>query len=287
MIKAVVLDIDGVIVGTKKGINFPNPDPNVCQALRKVHDSGVPVVFITAKTSFAAAKNIKYVGVDNPHIADSGAVLFNPVHEELLHVKTLSSADIRRIVSLFPNNTLIHLFTAKNYFVIKKVQEKSPDFIKKYNDFMQRIPVPLESFDKIIKDEKIVKINIYAFDSKEKDQITKAISKSMREIVCKWATTPHLAPVEIMVITASGVSKRSGVETLTQDYLKVSLDEVLGVGDMLQDWDFLEVCGYKATLANGSKELKSKLDFRNKKQFMGGHVDEDGILDILKYFKLI
>jgi len=286
MIKAVVLDIDGVVVGTKKGINFPNPAPRVSQALRKVHDSGVPVVFITAKTSFAASENIKYVGIDNPHIADSGAVLFNPIRGELLHIKYISPSDVHRIISLVPKSTLVHLFTTRGYFVIKKVQEKLPEFVKKYSDFMQRSPIPVDNFDEVIKNEEVVKINIYAFDSKEKDKITEIISKSMKNIAYRWATNPHLEPVEIMVITTSGVSKRPGVEALTQD-LRVSVDEVLGVGDMLQDWDFLEVCGYKATLANGSKKLKDKLNFSDEKQFMGGHVDRDGILDILKHFKLV
>src|SRR3989344_1298561 len=102
MIKAVVLDIDGVVVGTKKGINFPNPAPRVSQALRKVHDSGVPVVFITAKTSFAASENIKYVGIDNPHIADSGAVLFNPIREKILEVKSIASTDVHHVLSALP-----------------------------------------------------------------------------------------------------------------------------------------------------------------------------------------
>lgn len=286
MIKAVVLDIDGVIVGTKKGINFPNPDPNVCRALRKVHDSGIPVVFITAKTSFAASKNIKFVGVDNPHIADSGAVLFNPVRGELLHVKSISPIDIHHILSSIPSDTLMNLFTTKDYFVLKKPQEKFPEFVNKYADFMQRSPIIIDDFNEVIKNEQVIKINIYAFNAKKRKQLTEMISKSKGKFTYKRATSPHLSPVEVMVITSLGVSKRSGVEILARD-LKVSLNEILGVGDMLQDWDFLEVCGYKATLANCSKELKSKLDFSDKRQFIGGHVDQDGILDILKCFNLI
>lgn len=286
MIKAVVLDIDGVIVGTKKGINLPNPSPLVSQALRRVHDSGIPVVFITAKTSFAAAKNIKYVGIDNPHIADSGAVLFNPVRGEMLDVKALSVVDAAHIFSLIPESVYTNLFTARDYFILKKMQGKFPEFVKKYGDFMQRMPIAVENFNQVIAQKKVVKINIYSFNAQEKNKITDLISKSKGKFTYKWAGNPHLAPVEVMVITSLGVSKKSGVEMLARG-LKVSLGEILGVGDMLQDWDFMEACGYKATLANGSRELKSKLDFSDKKQFMGGHVDQGGILDILKYFKLI
>lgn len=286
MIKAVVLDIDGVIVGTKKGINFPHPGKRVCEALRKVHHSGIPVVFITAKASFAASENIKLVGIDNPHIADAGAVLFNPIQGTILHVKSISSKDIRHILSATPNDKLVILFTIKDYFILKKVKEKFPDFVLKYGEFMERLPILIERFDGIIKNEEITKINIAAFDEKEKNQITKMISKSPGHFSYRWGTTPYFTPIQVMIITASGVSKKSGVETLVKD-LKLSLDEVLGVGDMMLDWDFLEVCGYKATLANASIELKNKFDFSDKRQFIGRHVDEDGLIDILKHFSIL
>lgn len=286
MIKAVILDIDGVIVGSKKGINFPHPSKNVCKALRKVRDSGIPVVFLTAKTSFAASENIKYVGIDNPHISDAGSVLFNPIRQEIIKIKTLTPSNVRRILSLIPNNKFVHLFTTKDYFILRKVQEKFPDFVKKYGDFMMRLPISVESFDKVIEQEKIIRINISAFDNKEKNQITKMISKSAETFTYKWATNPYIYPVQIMIVTSRGISKASGVKALVK-YLKVSLDDVLGIGDMLVDWDFLKLCGYKATLANGSEELKEKFDFSDKKQFIGKHVDEDGILDVLKYFKLL
>lgn len=286
MIKAVVLDIDGVIVGTKEGINLPNPSPKVCKILRNVHDSGIPVVFITAKTSFAASKNIIFVGIDNPHIADSGAVLFNPIRNRFIDVKFISPTDVRHIVSSIPNDIVINLFTTKDYFVLKKTQEKFPDFVKNYGDFMQRSPVSVNNFDQIITKEKVVKINIFVFDAQGKSNLKDLISKSKGKFTYNWSASPHLAPMEAMIITSLGVSKRSGIEVLAKN-LKVSLNEILSIGDTMHDWEFMEVCGYKATLENGSKELKNKLNFSDEKQFMGGHVDEDGIIDILKHFKLL
>lgn len=286
MIKAVVLDIDGVIVGTKKGINFPDPSRKVSKLLRKIHDNGIPVVFLTAKASFAAAENIKRVGIDNPHIADSGAILFNPIREKVFHVKSVKSSDIHQILSSIPDNPLINLFTANGYFVLRKAAEKFPDFVKRYSEFMQRSPVVVDSFDKVIQNEKVIKMNVYVFDNEQKKQLTEIVSKFKAKVAYRWVTNPSLGIVEIMIVTSPGVSKRLGVETLAHD-LKVSLNEILGVGDMLPDWDFIEVCGYKATLANGSKDLKDKFNFSDPKQFMGGDVDEDGIIDILKHFKLL
>lgn len=58
-------------------------------------------------------------------------------------------------------------------------------------------------------------------------------------------------------------------------------------GSLLHDWEFIELCGYKATLANANDDLKQMFDFNDPHQYIGGHVDDDGVIDILKHFWLI
>ncbi|MDO8583339.1 MAG: HAD family hydrolase [bacterium] len=288
MIKAVVLDIDGVIVGTKKGVNFPHPSKKISEILRKINESGTPVVFITAKTSFAASGNIKHVGIDSLHVSDGGAVIFNPVKDKIISIHPLSKENVNKILSITGNDILVNLFTLDNYFIAKNLKENKrfSDFIKRYNEFMERIPVVANDLKEVSGKEKIIKANIVALDDQERSKITELITNAHIDISFKWTGNPHIAPTQIMSITSFGISKRESIKKVAQN-LGVYLDEMLGVGDTIQDWDFLEICGYKATLANGTKELKDKFDFSNKRQFMGKHVDEDGLIDIFKHFKLI
>ena len=51
MIKAIITDIDGVIVGKKHGVNFPLPNDDVIQKLKNLHKTGFPIVLCTAKLS--------------------------------------------------------------------------------------------------------------------------------------------------------------------------------------------------------------------------------------------
>ncbi|MCL4365842.1 hypothetical protein M1437_01295 [Patescibacteria group bacterium] len=43
MVKLIVLDVDGVIVGHKPGINFPYPNQKVIETLKAVCQKGIPV----------------------------------------------------------------------------------------------------------------------------------------------------------------------------------------------------------------------------------------------------
>jgi hydroxymethylpyrimidine pyrophosphatase-like HAD family hydrolase len=152
---------------------------------------------------------------------------------------------------------------------------------------LERSPIVVKDFKQIPTREKILKVNIVALDDKERNKITEIMSRENLEISSKWTGNPYIAPAQILSVTNKGISKKESIKKVSKD-LGISLNEILGIGDTIQDWDFLEICGYKATLINATKELKNKFDFSNRKrQFMGKHVDEDGLIDILKHFKLI
>ena len=71
-IKAVILDVDGVIVGEKIGYNSPDPHPGVVAKMQQLRDRGIKIVLCTAKPHFAIRGIIKSANLDNPHITDGG-----------------------------------------------------------------------------------------------------------------------------------------------------------------------------------------------------------------------
>lgn len=283
MIKAIVLDIDGVVVGNQEGVNFPHPSKKVSATLRKIHDSGIPVSFLTGKPTFAAFENIKSVGIDNPHIADGGATIFNPMQNQIIHSENIDKKDILNLLKKLPEKTYVNLFSTKNYY-LDKSQES--EFTKTYGKFVGLYPNLVNNLEEVINSEPIPKINIYAFNEKEKEKITKSIKNSSGSIAFNWSTNPFISPVQVAVITNKKASKRSGVEYLAK-YLGVSLDNILGVGDTIHDWDFIEICGYKGVMGNATAQLKEKINSNNPHEIIGGHVNDDGIIDIFKHFKLI
>lgn len=44
MIKAIITDIDGIIVGKKQGVNFPLPNELVIQKLKELHNNGLAII---------------------------------------------------------------------------------------------------------------------------------------------------------------------------------------------------------------------------------------------------
>ena len=69
------------------------------------------------------------------------------------------------------------------------------------------------------------------------------------------------------------------------DKMKISFDNVLGIGDSKSDWQFIEMCKYGATLDNGNLQLKELIKSKGNNSYIADkNVDENGIIDILEHF---
>jgi len=100
-----------------------------------------------------------------------------------------------------------------------------------------------------------------------------------------WTMHPTILPFQICDITIRGVSKKSAtLEVL--NLIHILPEEVLGIGDTIGDWSFMEICKYAGTVGNESKELKDLVKTKGEgNYFYGSSVDENGLLYVFTYFK--
>ena len=84
MIRGIILDIDGVIVGEKIGFNSPYPHPDVIQKLKSLREKWIVVSLCTAKPHFSIQKIIVDAGLNNLHITNGGGVIIDPINNVVL-----------------------------------------------------------------------------------------------------------------------------------------------------------------------------------------------------------
>lgn len=70
MIKGLILDVDGVLVGGKKGYNWPLPNQQVIDELKTLRQKGIIVSLCTGKVTFAIHEIVHLAHLDNVHIGD-------------------------------------------------------------------------------------------------------------------------------------------------------------------------------------------------------------------------
>lgn len=284
MIKAIITDVDGVIVGKRKGVNFPLPNDLIIQKLKELSRKGIPIILCTAKFGYAIHGIIRKAELKNPHITDGGALIIDLLANKIIAKHVIDKPLAENLVSNFlEENIYLELYGTEEYFLQKS---QASDFTKRRSDVLQKQPTIINSMLNQIPKTNIIKFIAFAKNEEDKARIDVVLNKFRDKINFIWSMHPALLPYKPGIITVKGISKRkASLEVL--DNLKISPNETLGIGDTLSDWNFMEMCKYAGTVGDESDELKELAKSKGEgNYFPSSSVDENGFLDILNYFKL-
>lgn len=283
MVKAVILDVDGVVVGDIPGVNLPIPHTDVIKKFRELREKGIPVILCTAKFGLAIVEIIEKAHLNNPHITDGGALVIDPLDHKVIKKHTLEKEIAKDFIkSTLEKNLYTELFTDSTYYI---QTNQANDFTKNRSVVARKDPNLVESLFDAVDDNEIIKVISFVKGDEQVRQLEEIKNNFEGKINFIWTTHPFLKPFRGGVVTASGVSKQQGAREAAEN-LGISFDEILGIGDSLSDWSFMQDCRYVATLENGDDEIKTLVKEKGDHGFIAPHVNDNGILDIFKYFSL-
>jgi len=281
VIKAIIADVDGVMVGKREGVNFPLPHMNVVGALRAVAADGIPVVLCSAKFHRALDGIIHQARLNNPHITDGGALIINPLGDKkIIEQIAIDKAVISQYLAA--NAAYTELYSADAYFVPKG---EDPEFMAKRARLLQMEPTLVDSLNEVNAAETIIKIISYADDEFDIPRVEAQVKRLGKEVNYIWSHHPFIMPRQPCVMTAPGVSKEHAARDVAR-YLGVSFNQILGIGDSSADWSFVRLCGYAGVVGSNGELIKLALT-KGHKTYLGKSVDDHGLLDILGHFGLL
>lgn len=281
-IKAIILDIDGVIIGTRRDFNFPQVHPKVISRLKQIQNSGITISLCTGRYHHSVARIIETANLNNLHIADNGATLINEITDKVESRKVIDKQIALKILQQFEKKIHTEIYTIENWYIKQNTEAK---FIDLRTDILYKKPLLTDNlFAEAKKLSKINKIIFITKNQAEKERYSKELKAFESEVEISWSTNPKLLPKQICLITALGVSKSDATKKIAK-FINIPLKNFLGVGDNVADWQFIKLCGYGAAMGNSSDELKQLVLSKGKERaYIGKHVDEHGILDILDHF---
>ena len=285
MIKAIILDVDGVLKGSKEGVNYPIPHQSVINALKDIHKKGIPVILCTGNYYYSIIDIITLANLRNPHITDRGALVVNPLENKVIEKHIIEKNLVVRIIeALLPLQNYLEVYSDHHYYVWKN---QVTEFTKKRAIILRQDPIIIDSLIKDTQSQDILKINAFAMNAEEKQNITKTIEPFQNTVSMAFTGNPSIGTIEVANITAKGITKLHAAQ-LILNLLKIPFDSVLGAGDSVSDWDFMSKCKYAAAMGNAANELKELVKTKGEgNYFIAPHVDKNGILDVFRYFKIL
>lgn len=258
MIKLIASDLDGTIISSNNSISENNI--KVIDSLQKKH---IPLVICTGKT-YAISKDIcKNLHADFGIFGNGGQIIDLSTGAEILN-KVLTFEEIDSCFSVIKNQNLhIHAYTEDSIITTNlsymdlrnsvlfpnklKIQivDSVLDYIKTNNSSVLKLAISSTSSLKNVRNDleshtdltinHIYKTGIY------KDMV---INKEY----------------EYLDISPNNVSKGTALRYLS-DYLNLKKEDILSIGDNINDIDMFKVSNISAALNNASDEVKKSASY--------------------------
>lgn len=251
--KALLFDVDRTLTDTKRNIST-----ETLRALNELHQKGLIIGVCTGRgTPHLLNKILPLFPEDSLHITTSGSRLINS-KGKVFWEESIEPETIKNLKKYIDDNKMLAVF-----FKNDALYTMEPIFTYLKNDPWNVI---VKNLNKMNNDGVGA---IYIPNPSEKDfQYIDDVNLSYKKMFDNFGN-PYID------ITPKGVNKATTLEEWSKQ-IGVSLKEVIGFGDSLNDFEFLQACGFKVAMGNSVKEIKEIADR------VIGHTDDNSLAEYLK-----
>jgi len=258
MIKLIASDLDGTIIDNKHCI----PEDNL-KAINDLQKANIPFVVCTGKT-YSVSKDIcKYLNASFGIFGNGSQIIDLSTGEEIAR-KTLTFDEISSCFSVIKKHNLhVHAYT-ENGIVTTKL---------KYMDLRNSLLFPNQIKFEIVNSvlDYIQKQNATVFKliissssnlSKIKEEIESTTDLTITHIskIGKYKDKVIDKEYEYLDISPLNVTKGTALKLLAQ-YLELNKENILSVGDNINDIDMFRASGIGAAVNNAYDEVKQVANY--------------------------
>lgn len=266
MIKLIATDMDGTLLNAAHEISNEN-----YEAIKYAQSKGITVVIATGRAFYEANSPIAPTDLTLPYICLNGAELRDEEFN-IIHTSKLTRPLIDKITGVLKTEDIYYqvytnfgIYTEdpeKDLEIYVDIAEKAgqkADVKKIRANIQNRIDngtlKQVDSYDEISKrpGEIILKILAFSSDLEKIDRAKAEISESQSLAV----SSSSRGNIEI---THSDAQKGIALEAIAEQ-LKISMSDVMAIGDNLNDLSMLEKAGHAVAMENGAPEVKEIADY--------------------------
>lgn len=283
MIKLVASDLDGTIIDKHNDIYKDN-----FKAISDINKHNIPFVVCTGKT-YSIYKGLCSSFHASYGIFGNGTSIIDLKTGKEIYQSLLDSSSVINSIKIAKQNNLhVHVYTKNQiiteellYLDLRNYRLQKSNI---YNNKLEFKIVP-DLLDYLsTKETPISKVVISSTSSLEKlqEEISNTLDVSVLNIKKYGQFKDKIIDkeYEYLDIIPKNVSKGNALEILG-NYLKINKDEILAIGDNLNDLDMVEKAGIGIAINNAYSELKQIANYTTEK-----NVEQGGFAEaIYKFIK--
>jgi Cof subfamily protein (haloacid dehalogenase superfamily) len=248
--KLLVVDIDGTIVDRNGAISDEDE-----KALAGVLASGIGVSLSTGRIIEACRKIIDSLSLDGHHIFFDGALVADPSRAEEIYCRPIERGLVRQAVEFArARDIYLELYTADSFFAER---ENWSDAV--HHDFFGVTPT-IADFNGIWRRQRVIKAEMVVRDGEERRKAELFQDNFNGRLRFSIARSPAFPDIDFVNIINRRVSKGEALKALAS-FLGISTEEVIAIGDGLNDIPLLEAAGLAVAMGNAFPEVKKVADY--------------------------
>lgn len=253
MIKLVAMDIDGTLLDSNKNLSEENK-----KTVKEYEERGIKFTFSTGRID----NELEEVSSKMPYvkygIMCNGAYVIDFENNKMLYSDLLDMSDVRYIYDTVKAMDMDMMFELQADGVIYSERRCIED-TKRYNvyhidEFIKKTRVPVENIGEYIasRDKPVAKVNIFFPTAEIRDEVVEKIKDINYDLSYSEGTN--------LEFNVKGTTKAKGLVALAE-YLGISIEETMAIGDNLNDVDILKNAGISVVMDNARDEIKKLGDF--------------------------
>ncbi|MGB9679828.1 MAG: HAD family hydrolase [Thermoanaerobacteraceae bacterium] len=264
MYKLFVTDADGSLLDSKSQIS-----ERTIEAINKIISEGVIFTIATGRMHTSILPYAEKLNINAPIISYNGALIKDVYTKKIYYYNPIQPEDAIFAIRLLKDcGYQINIYSDEVLYV-----EKITDRVKWYLSFNDVTVNAVGNLEEFIKSTGTGTAKLYALNDLENPVTIQpdAYDEIAKKLTISTSGGGHLE------VNAKGVSKGNALKTLANMY-NIKRDNVVAVGDNLNDLSMIEYAGLGVAMGNASELVKIKADYITKTN------DEDGVADIIDKF---
>lgn len=289
MYKLIVMDIDGTLLNSDGKISNENK-----KAISKAIKNGVEVVLASGRIINSIKTITTELGANNYLIAGNGSLVYDIQNEKAVYTNCIKKQKVLEIIKICEENSIFYTVSTPKTLIAKSLNYNALFYTSENlkNEKEKRTSITIvqdiERYIKEYKEKDFLKVTICDSD---KIVFSRILDKIKQIKGIDVLNISHASKKQIFTenqnteieycyteITNKNVNKWSAIKFLA-DKLKIKDEEIICIGDNINDLEMIKNAGLGVAMENGLSEVKDEADIVTKSN------DDSGIAHIInKHF---
>lgn len=290
MYKLIAIDMDGTLLNSYGEVSRKNK-----KAIKKAIDKNVEIVLTSGRMPKAIMPIASKINADKYIICGNGAAIYDVRNEKTIYKNYMSKQKVLEIIDICDRNSMYYSIYTNNVILAKSLNynvlyynsenKKNPEDKKIKFNIVRDIRGYIEEYN----GDDFLKITICDSDKMVFNSIINRLKKlrdiyvlevtHMSKKIIKHGTEKFEISYFYTEISNNNVNKWTAIEKLIER-LDISKEEVIAIGDNVNDKEMIENAGIGVVMGNSSPYMKEIAD-----EIVATN-NEDGVAEAIeKYIK--